>query len=367
MRNISDITARSAADSGLVMALFEMNEKLKVTPWNAESLPEAEGVILPYCNAVCSYAVSGDLTGGYTIKAVGESGQAKRTVSATIQLKGLFDHAVLTSQNLTLKSNTVISSYNSANPLDTSVDADIASQSILDSSIVLNMGVVVNGDVRVGVGGNPDSGIKDLGAKISGFEYAMTEEEPLPYIAAPATLVSVGSTITAKGQTLAISPEDNGTYSSISLKSDNQPGVLEISGGDVELHITGDIELGQLCEVVIKDGSSLTLYVDGDIHCRENSGINVENPEKVAKTFTLYGTNPESQLFDLKAKSEWVGVIYAPNADVDLYAAGDANGAVVAGSFEFKAGGNYCYDEALRKVDMDDAGVRFVIKHWQEE
>ena len=109
LRNISDITARCAADSGLVMALFEMNEKLKVTPWNAESLPEAEGVILPYCNAVCSYAVSGDLTGGYTIKAVGESGHAKRSVSATIQLKGLFDHAVLTSQNLTLKSNTVIS------------------------------------------------------------------------------------------------------------------------------------------------------------------------------------------------------------------------------------------------------------------
>lgn len=40
---------------------------------------------------------------------------------------------------------------------------------------------------------------------------------------------------------------------------------------------------------------------------------------------------------------------------------------MLAGSFEFKAGGNYCYDEALRKVDMDDACVRFTVKEWQEE
>jgi len=123
--------------------------------------------------------------------------------------------------------------------------------------------VAVDGDVRVGVGGNPDTGIKDLGAAIAGFKYSMREEEPLPYIAAPASLASVGSAITAKGKTVVISPADNGTYTGVSLKSDSQPGVLEISGGDVELHITGDIELGQLCEVVVKDGSSLTLYVDG--------------------------------------------------------------------------------------------------------
>jgi len=69
----------------------------------------------------------------------------------------------------------------------------------------------------------------------------------------------------------------------------------------------------------------------------------------------------------LKAKSEWVGVIYAPDADVDLYAGGDAYGAVVAGSFEFKAGGNYYYDRALKTVSVEDEGVRFVVKRWQEE
>ncbi len=367
VRNISDMTARCAADSGLIMALFEMNEKLKVTPWNGESLPEAKAFSLPYCNAVCSYTVSGDLGGGYIIKAAGESGHAKRTVIATVKLKGLYDNALLTSQNLILKAGTKVIGYNSADPLDTCTDADIASQSCLDSSILLNMGVVVDGDVRVGVTGNPETGIKDLGAKITGIKHSMTEEEPLADITIPTSLPAMGSTISSKGKTVTLTPTESGTYSGIDLKTDKQPGVVEIKGGHVELHITGDIELGQSCEIVVKDGSSLTLYVDGDIHCRENSGINTENSSKNSQTLTLYGTSDNTQTFDLKAKSEWVGVIYAPNADVDLYAGGDAYGAVVAGSFEFKAGGNYYYDRALKKVSIEDEGVRFVVNRWQEE
>lgn len=40
-RTASGIAARCAADAGLTKALFEMNEKLKVKPWNDSSLPEA--------------------------------------------------------------------------------------------------------------------------------------------------------------------------------------------------------------------------------------------------------------------------------------------------------------------------------------
>jgi len=39
---------------------------------------------------------------------------------------------------------------------------------------------------------------------------------------------------------------------------------------------------------------------------------------------------------------------------------------VVADNFELKAGGNYHYDEALRKVEIDDEGARFVVKRWHE-
>jgi len=367
VRTASDITARCAADSGLAMALFEMNKKLQTMPWNDSTLPKATDVSLPYCDAVYSYEVSGELGGGYVITSLGESGHARRTVRATIELKGLFDNAVLTKANLIMKSGTLIDGYNSLDVLDTSSDADIATQNTSDSSIILNAGVVLNGDVRVGIGGNPETAVKDLGATIAGLKYAATEKEPLPEIAAPASLFYMGTAITAKGSTVTISPADSGTYTGIDLKTTGLPGVLTVSGGDVELHITGDIEVGQSCQIIVKEGASLTLYVDGDIHCRENSGINTENAAKQAETLKLYATGEDAQYFDIKASSEWIGTIYAPNADVTLYANGDAYGAIVANSFEFKAGGSYHYDRALKKVAVEDEGVRFVVKRWQEE
>ena len=80
IRTSSDIAARSAADAGLIKALFEMNEKLKVTPWNDSSLPVGTNIGLPNCDAVFSYTVTGDLDGGYTIESTGNSNQAQKTV-----------------------------------------------------------------------------------------------------------------------------------------------------------------------------------------------------------------------------------------------------------------------------------------------
>ena len=116
IRNTSDIAARCAADAGLAMALFEMNEKLKVKPWNDSTLPEAIDVKLPYSDEVCSYKVIGSLVGGYTLQSLGQSGNANRGVSATIRLKSAFDSAILTKNELILKAGTMVEGYNSADP-----------------------------------------------------------------------------------------------------------------------------------------------------------------------------------------------------------------------------------------------------------
>jgi hypothetical protein len=364
--SVHKIKACSAADAGLMLAISEMNEMLIAKTWSGSTLPEGAQVSLPYCDGVCSYAVTGDLDGGYSITSIGEFGRAQKNVSTTIELKGLFNNAILTKANLILKSGTLIDGYNSQDPLDKSTDADIATQSTEDFSITLNNGVEVHGDVRVGLGGNPDTAIKDLGATIAGSKYGATTKDPLPQMTAPDDLFYMGTTIDAKGNTVTIGPADNGTYTGITLKSTGVPGILEIDGGDVELHITGAIELGQSCEIVVKEDSTLTLYVDGDIHCRQSSGITVESPAKESETLKLYATGEDTQYFDIKAKSEWIGVVYAPNTDVDFYANGEVYGAVIANNFEFKAGGNYHYDKALKKVSVEDEGVRFVIKRWNE-
>jgi hypothetical protein len=119
------------------------------------------------------------------------------------------------------------------------------------------------------------------------------------------------------------------------------------------LYITGNINLGNSCEIIVNDNSSLTIYLDGDIVSGNASSIGTENPSKDALTIQLYGTSEGEQNFDIKAKNEWTGVIYAPNANIDLYANGDVYGAIVSDSFEFKNGGNYYYDEALSEVSLE--------------
>ncbi|MHC4560937.1 MAG: DUF7305 domain-containing protein, partial [Planctomycetota bacterium] len=363
-RSTSGIKARCAADAGLTKALFSINKKIQAGVWDGSTLPKAIDEKLPYCNATFSYTVTGDLANGYSVLSVGKDAQAQRTVSATLELQGLFEYAILTKETLVLKADTLVDGYNSQDPLDTDIDVDISTQSTAEASVILNAGVVVKGDISVGVGGNPDTVINDMGAT-TGDQFAGLIEDPLPLIYPPA-LPNMGTSITATSETVTITPADSGQYNNIAITSASENGVLEVSGGEVVLYLTGDIDLGQGCELVIKDGASLTVFIDGDIHCRTGSAVNAEYPPEDPKNFQIYGTSETQQFFDIKAKNDWSGTIYAPNADVILYANGDFYGSTVSNSFELKAGGNYHYDEALREVQVDDLGVRFVVKRWYE-
>jgi hypothetical protein len=373
LRTASDIKARCAADAGLEMALFEMNEKLKVKPWNDSTLPEAADVKLPYYDATCSYKVIGTLAGGYRLQSVGKSGDAHRAVSATIKLQSGFSHAILTKEQLVLKSGTTVDGYNSADSTDTDFEVDIGSQSNANDSVILNMGCVVNGDVFVATGADLDGAIKGAGT-VTGSKYT-SPPEPLPTVTAP--VLDPKPAIDVTGQTVKLTPEDSGSYPEIYLRQgvildkkkiiDTVPSLLEVSGGDVVLHLTGDIQLENSCEIVVKEDSSLTIYIDGNIHCRNGSSINMEAPSEQAETLQIYTTGQDKQFIDVKAKSEFTGIIYAPDDDVVLYAKGDAYGSVVAKSFDYKAGGNFHFDEALRDdVSIDDEAVIFVVNRWYE-
>ncbi len=361
VRTASEITARCAVDAGMTKALFEMNEMLKVTPWDDSTLPQATDETLPNCNATFSYTVTGDLGSGYSIESIGKSNQVERRANSTLRLQGPFESAILTQGSLILKAGTIIDGYNSLDPSVTDVEVRIGTNSILFDSIILNAGVIINGDVIIGVGGDVENVIKDLGATTN-QRYAIPEEIEFLPITVP-VLPDKGAGISVHGTTLTIGPTDSGKYDGIDLKRATNPGILEISSGDVVLHVTGDIGLGQGCQIKINQGASLTLYLDGDLDAGNNAGI---NNEASPTNFELYGTSQAEQVLNLKAKSSSFGAVYAPNAIITLMADGDVYGAFTAKSFEMKSGGNFYYDEALRNVSVDDESVRFVVKQWSE-
>jgi len=362
IRNASDITARCAVDAGLTKALFEMNEKLQVKPWDGSTLPQTTNEVLPNCDAIFSYTVTGDIGSGYIIESVGKSNQAERRVISSLKLQGPFEHTLFVQESVILRAGTLVDGYNSLSPDDTDVEVRIGTNSTLPNSIILNLGVTVNGDVLVGVGGDIESVIQNLGATADD-RYAVNVETVFPDITVPA-LPDKDTEIDVHGTTFKMDPSFNGEYDGIELKRAANPGVLEIDGGDVVLHVTGDIRLGQDCEIVVRQGASLTLYLDGDLDAGNDAGINNEN---FPVNFKLYGTGEGAQEFDLKAKGDFFGAVYAPNADITINAGGDIYGSFVSSGFEMKSGGNFYYDEALRDVSIDDEAVRFVVKQWQEE
>jgi hypothetical protein len=348
IRTASEITARGAADAGLTKAVFEMNEKLKIIPWDDSTLPQAADEPLPHCDATYSYVVTGTYSGGYTVESVGKSANATKRVVGTLRLGGIFDWGIVVKETAVLMAGTLVDGYDSSDPTaDVGVRVGTLSEDLGD--IILKSGVHVDGEILFGI------------------DYYFPDVDP------PSWLPDKGADIDVTGTTMTIGSGDSGQYASIHLQQKLMPtgpnttsvvpGILEIEG-DVTLYITGDVWLGHSCEIIIKPDSSLTMYVDGDFITGNSSGVN--NQTKIPKNFMLFGTGVD-QKFELKAKEDWYGAVYAPYADVIIKAKGDSYGAFIAENFENKAAGNTWYDGALSDVKLDDIGARFVIKRWYEE
>ena len=360
IRDSSGVAARCAADAGMTKAIFEMNEKLKVKPWDDSTLPGTADEVLPGCNATFGYAVTGNSTSGYSVEATGNALESEKKVYCDLRLMTPFESALFVQENLILKPGTHVQGYNSLDSGDTDVDLQIGTNDITEDSIVLGSGVVVDGDVVVGLGGDVETVIQDQGAT-TGDRYPITSEAIFPVVTVP-SLPDKGGVISAHGTTVTIGPADSGEYDGIDLKNAANPGVLEVSGGDVVLYITEDIDLGQSCEIIIDEGSSLVLYLEGDLIGDNDAGVNNMN---VPANFKLYGVG-ESQSIDLKAKSDFVGAVYAPNADITIYSNGDLYGSFIGSSFEMKSSSNFYYDEALLNTSLNDAAVCFVVSNWRE-
>lgn len=388
IRNTAEVSARSAADAGIIKAIWQMNWNLKDGWSKHTSLPSENLAELPNCGATYSYivakagdiAASGDAdlidfvgrayptTSEYVVRSIGRYNGTEKVIYATLRLKGCGDTGVLVRDQLTLKANTIVAGADSRNgpQEDPSVLVEIGTSSIGDQDVILNNGVIVKGNVVVGVDGVVDTVITDHTTNgVWGLKYPLPEEPEFPPIIPP--LLPDRPSINIKAETLTKGPADSGRYSSIRLKNGPAPTILEIAGGDVIIYVTGDIQMGEGCEIIIKDGATLNLYVDGNIDAGNSDGFNNEGTPPDLKLWGNWRGLDVTQDWKLKAKSEYFGQIYAPSADLRVNNSGDLFGAFTANSFLIMNDGNLYYDGALRDVDPYDPGVRFVLRRWYEQ
>jgi len=346
VRSSSEIAARAAADGGLTKAVFAMNQKIDTGTWDPTNLPRASFEPLPYCDAIFSYAVEGDTNDGYSITSIGKSGRYQKRVDATVRLEGLFNYGILAKESIVLKSGTSVDAYDSNDPNNSSsATVNIATTST-NSGMIVMQNSTVDGEVQTGV------------------DYYF-------FSLAPPVLPNMGTNIVVVGETRIIGPADSGIYTSISLSHKaGKPGILQVSGGNVVLEILGNvniaqIDIGQNCEIVVKQGASLVLYLAGDLIIGEGGGI--RNETLVPLNMMLISTTCNAnQLLALKAKTSFSGVVYAPCAQVQMNAGSDIYGAFVCDNFELKSNSTIFYDATLKDVEIGDLGARFVVDRWHE-
>lgn len=393
----TQITATAAADAGFTKAMYEMNKNLNVKPWNFSNVTDAVDMALTNANADYAYIIEEIVEDSeYRITSIGRSGWAAKTVSATVEVQGIFDYPVyaqgyalpkkpkapkrLPGSPKPLKKGGKIElkgynlgSYSSDPSQAYSGPIQIRTNNKHKKSVKLREDVVINADVVVGPGGDPDKVIeaKD-GATITGDKYAAVEREELLSIPVPSELESLPAIEYewqgGPGGNIAIT--GNVKYSSFIIPKPHKQDIV----GDVMIYVTGDMKVDDKAELTLTAGSSLKIYVNGKLEVKKGSKGLINETQDPTKLI-IYGTDSCRKVkIENREAGDFYGAVYAPFAKVEMKTDGDLYGAFVGWDVKLKKHkasehGTFYFDRSLRTDNVatsDEGAVRFVVKDWRE-
>jgi len=362
VRTGAEIEARCAADAAMTEAYFVMEQKLAAKALSGANpiLPKVTDGPLPNCDATYSYKITASsimAATDYQIEAVGKCGGAEKKVIATIGFRGPFEYAVFTKDSMVLKPGTTVDGYNYGTGPKT---LQVGTNSIKPDSIILGKGTIIEGDVVVGVGGDPKVVINaPIGTTITGKTYAASEENVLPAVTVPTSLASMPSKGAIKDSATI---SGSGKYDGIDLGK----GQILTIDGPVTLYVTGAVNLSNSAQLQVSaanPNASLTLYSGGEFNCKNGGAIN--NLTNDPKKLKIYALNTCGGI-NMATAGTFYGAIYAPNTQVNLKSSVEIYGSVIASQVNQSSSANIHYDASLREASKDDQAVQLVFKRWSE-
>jgi len=128
--------------------------------------------------------------------------------------------------------------------------------------------------------------------------------------------------------------------------------------GNAKLYVTGNISIAG--QIVVEPGATLKLYAAG-----ASSQFKIVNAAGVASAFQYYGLPSNTQI-TWTGNSEFIGVVYAPNANLKLSGGGsggnDFQGSMVVNAISLVGNFSFHFDEALKKIIPSG----WVVTRWEE-
>ena len=137
--------------------------------------------------------------------------------------------------------------------------------------------------------------------------------------------------------------------------------------GDVTLILTTGpnteaISVTGNAQIIIPDGSSLTVYTAANVNIAGN-GLANGNVQPISCQIYGVSTSPGGQEFDLTGNGSLIGVVYAPNGNVKISGNGDVMGSIIANKITLAGNAAFHYDESLTERESNQP---FAIAKWRE-
>ncbi|GAH73669.1 unnamed protein product, partial [marine sediment metagenome] len=265
-----------------------------IKPWNFSNVAVTANRMLSSANADYTYTIEEiENDSEYRITSTGTSGRAVKTVSATVRLQGLFDYALSSAGYAIPKRPKGPKIPGRPKPLKKGGKIEVKGYNVQSYSsggeaysgalqlrtnskhkrvVKLRGNVIVDGDVIVGPGGDPDTAIEvKQGAEITGEMYAAAEKTEPPAVTLPTPLQNKPAQTYNPGSPLS----GVARYTELKIKNEEQ-----VINGNCRIYVEGDMKLEDNAKLIISENASLTIYVGGKFEIKKKS-LGIENTSNI--------------------------------------------------------------------------------------
>ena len=279
-------------------------------------------------------------------------------------VKPLFDAAIQANDDITLRNNPGVDSYDSRigpypsgggdggdikgngdltleNNSDVMGDVEVVGTLTIDGSSSVSGGATGNGD-SVPLD-SVDALVATMVAKLSAFNDNATID--------PTMVVMIGGEPAIQLPTNRTKTLTSGDYYLHSLRTGNNSNlVFDTTGGPIRIVAhTGDVYLGRNSDFVVTGTEPVYIYLSGVNKFEMDNLSHVLNPWGRADLFqvVINSNDPGFPRFDMGQNTQFFGTVWAPNVDVILRQSADVFGAVIGREVALANFSTVHYDEAL--------------------
>jgi len=373
-RSHKGLTAMNLAEAGVERAIWELNYG-DISTWSGDllkrslaltSVQTADGLVVGNVEIEIQNPASDNpfVTAKGIVPWIGGAALEKTVrVDLGHKTESYFNFGIFGDEGFDLHGNAYTDSYNSAlgpyDPANPGQKGDVGTNATHQWDVVLLNNTVINGDAATGYESDPALVIRlRNNARVTGALKTLNEPKPLP-AQAPPFLTQKGAFTTGGSPEVVIT--ESGKYSSFTVNT----GAKVTISGNVTLFVDGNLTMNSNSTIEIAPGSNVEIVMGNGVFS-QSSNTQINNLSHDPKNLAILGTSDFKNMI-WRSNSQFWGVMYVPEANIDYSANSDLFGSIVCNNISMSSNAGIHYDESLASWDKyGTPSAKYQVVRWQE-